>query len=101
MAKQGKRSKTSLAQHCARQQLKSLMEKLEMEVPVEQANAQEKSSVPRALQTILMIQNLKPPKNSSGQIKCPWCPEGHIKYSVAFNGHIHAACTHRCVAFMQ
>lgn len=43
-------------------------------------------------------------KGSGGQssVKCPLCPEGNIRYSVAsINGHMHAGCTSGCVSWME
>lgn len=35
-------------------------------------------------------------------VKCPLCPDGVIRYSVAsYNGHMHAACTSGCVSWME
>lgn len=43
-------------------------------------------------------------KGNGGQdsIKCPLCPDGILRYSVAgYNGHMHAACTKGCVSWME
>jgi hypothetical protein len=39
----------------------------------------------------------------NGEVKCPICPDGIIKYSVAdLNGHIWGCCrTKNCVRWMQ
>ena len=43
-------------------------------------------------------------KGNGGQdsLKCPLCPEGTLRYSVAsYNGHMHAGCTNGCVSWME
>lgn len=38
----------------------------------------------------------------TGEVKCPLCEGGMIRYSVAgYNGHMHAACTNGCVSWME
>ena len=40
-------------------------------------------------------------KGLSDQIECPKC-KGRLGYSISgYNGHIHACCENKCVAFMQ
>ena len=37
-----------------------------------------------------------------GELKCPLCSNGTLRYSVAScNGHMHAACTDGCVSWME
>lgn len=46
--------------------------------------------------------NGKPTKNVSGQIPCPICNSGNLGFSIAYNGHCHAACsTSGCVSWME
>jgi hypothetical protein len=41
-------------------------------------------------------------KGGVSSLKCPLCPEGEIRYSVAsVNGHMHAGCTSGCVSWME
>lgn len=43
-------------------------------------------------------------KGNGGQdsMKCPLCPDGTLRYSVAsVNGHMHAVCTNGCVSWME
>lgn len=43
-------------------------------------------------------------KGNGGQdsMKCPLCPNGRLRYSVAsVNGHMHAGCTNGCVSWME
>lgn len=38
----------------------------------------------------------------AGEIDCPVCKAGKLRYSRASsNGHVHAACTSGCVAWME
>jgi transposase-like protein len=38
----------------------------------------------------------------SGKIKCPICEAGDLRYSIGFNGHVHARCsTANCVQWME
>lgn len=37
-----------------------------------------------------------------GQIECPACKAGKVQYTVAYNGHVHAACsTPDCARWME
>jgi hypothetical protein len=37
-----------------------------------------------------------------GEVDCPLCSDGKIRYSVAgVNGHMHAACTNGCTSWME
>lgn len=37
----------------------------------------------------------------AGELKCPLCPDGMLRYSVAgYNGHMYAGCTNGCVSWM-
>lgn len=42
-------------------------------------------------------------KGGRSELKCPICPEGTLRYSVAgINGHMHAACTTEgCIRWME
>lgn len=42
-------------------------------------------------------------KGGVDSMKCPFCPDGTLRYSVAsVNGHLHAACTTKgCVSWME
>jgi hypothetical protein len=41
-------------------------------------------------------------RNQQGVIDCPVCKTGKVRYSVAFNGHIHADCTtDKCVSWIE
>lgn len=41
-------------------------------------------------------------RDVSGEMACPVCDGGTLRYSVARNGHIHAACsTSTCVRWME
>lgn len=49
-----------------------------------------------------IIQNIKTSKVSYGNIACPCCKTGKVRYSQASNGHIHAACsTQDCAGWME
>ena len=37
--------------------------------------------------------NGKPTRNVGGQIPCPICNSGTLRFSIAYNGHCHGSCT--------
>jgi hypothetical protein len=58
-------------------------------------------STVRSLTECTRIQSFEMPKGSVGKYPCPYCEEGYVSFSIASNGHIHAACTNKCFMFMQ
>ena len=44
----------------------------------------------------------RPTRNVDGQIPCPICESGTLRFGIAGNGHCHAACsTNGCVSWME
>jgi hypothetical protein len=59
--------------------------------------------VATAVSTDAKAHGFKKGAGGYGSVKCPVCPDGVVKYSVAsYNGHTHAACsTKGCISWMQ
>lgn len=62
----------------------------------------------KAMQAMVAVQDdakekgLGKGNGGAGELKCPLCPDGMLRYSVAgYNGHIHAGCTNGCVSWME
>lgn len=40
-------------------------------------------------------------KTGAGEIPCPLCKTGKLRFRKHDNGHIHAGCTNQCVCWME
>lgn len=50
----------------------------------------------------LITDQTKGKRNVQGAVDCPVCNTGKVRYSVAYNGHIHAQCsTEKCVQWIE
>lgn len=49
------------------------------------------------------IEDKKKHRDVSGEIECPYCKDGYIRYGIAYsyNGHVWASCSNKCVEWME
>ena len=78
-------------------------EEAEKEVDEFEARMDRFSKALRAAKDDAKAHGLKKGSGGYGNVKCPNCEDGQIKYSVAsYNGHMHAACsTPHCASWME